>query len=309
MITALTIIAAIFLDCLLAEPKRFHPLVGFGFLASKVERRFNVVSKTTFIQLLMGVIAWLAVVIVPIIFFIALYSLLSVVFDRLFLLDIIILYLAIGYTSLREHGLAVFQCLVNNSTVSARENLAKIVSRNTQNLEPIAIRQATIESILENGSDAIFAPIFWYVVTGPYGVILYRLANTLDAMWGYKNERFLYFGRFSARMDDVLNYIPSRLVALSYLLLGHCQSAFLCWRQQAGQLDSPNAGPVMTAGAGALQLQLGGDAYYHGKLKKKPTFGCGKLPEDSDIKRSLSIIDKALFLWCVVIFLTLGYLI
>ncbi len=303
MIIAVTVIAAILLDCLLGEPKRFHPLVGFGYLASLIEKRFNQPNKSKWIQFLNGMLVWLIVVSIPVVFFMGLYAIFSLWTDQLFLLDIIVLYLAIGYKSLRQHGLAVFECLSDNKIPEAREKIAMIVSRNTDTLEPTAIRQATIESVLENGSDAIFAPIFWYIVGGAYWVILYRLANTLDAMWGYKNTRFLYFGRFAARIDDVLNYIPSRLVAASYLLLGHCKSALLCWRQQAHLLDSPNAGPVMASGAGALKLLLGGDAYYHGKLKKKPTFGCGKLPENNDIKRSLFIIDKTLCLWCLFILL------
>ena len=303
MIIAVTVIAAVLLDYLLGEPKRFHPLVGFGFLVSWIEKRFNQPNKSKQVQFLSGMVGWFIVVSIPVIFFMGLYAIFSLWFDQLFLLDIIILYLAIGYKSLRQHGLAVFDCLINNEILEARQKLSMIVSRNTETLESTAIRQATIESVLENGSDAIFAPIFWYVIAGPYGVIVYRLANTLDAMWGYKNIRFLYFGRFAARIDDILNYIPSRLVALSYLLLGSCKSAFLCWKQQADLLDSPNAGPVMTAGAGALKLQLGGDAYYHGELKKKPTFGCGKSPENNDIKRSLWLIDKTLCLWCAIIFL------
>ncbi len=301
MIIAVTVIAAVLLDYLLGEPKRFHPLVGFGFLVSWIEKRFNQPNKSKQVQFLSGMVGWFIVVSIPVIFFMGLYAIFSLWFDQLFLLDIIILYLAIGYKSLRQHGLAVYECLIDNKIPETREKLAMIVSRNTETLESTAIRQATIESVLENGSDAIFAPIFWYVIAGPYGVIVYRLANTLDAMWGYKNTRFLYFGRFAARIDDVLNYIPSRLVATSYLLLGHCKSGLHCWRQQAQLLDSPNAGPVMAAGAGALKLLLGGDAYYHGQLKKKPTFGCDKLPEDKDIKRSLFLIDKTLCLWCVVI--------
>jgi len=155
--------------------------------------------------------------------------------------------------------------------------------------------------VLENGADAVFAPLFWFVVLGPFGALLYRFSNTLDAMWGYKNQRYLYFGWAAARFDDLLNWLPARLTALSYALLGNTTQAIKSWRTQAHLLDSPNAGPVMTAGGGALQLQLGGPACYHGQLKQKPWFGGPQLPENGDIERASALMYRALLLWLVVI--------
>ena len=151
-----------------------------------------------------------------------------------------------------------------------------IVSRQTDKMTTNDVRKATIESVLENGADAIFAPLFWFIIAGPTGAILYRLTNTLDAMWGYKNTQYFYFGWATARFDDFLNWVPARLTALSYALLGKSLDAFKCWKNQAHLLDSPNAGPVMTAGAGALDIRLGGPAWYHGQLKDKISFGTQK---------------------------------
>ena len=301
---ALVLLSAILLDRLFAEPKFFHPLVGFGAVANTLELWVNRSTYPVFIQFFLGMICWIILVLIPVVFillsvsYISRYtgsSVVAVFFDGLFL------YLAIGYTSLRQHAVAILKPLMNNDLVLAREKVAWIVSRDTKHMNETEVRTATIESVLENGSDAIFAPIFWFIVGGLPAVILYRLANTLDAMWGYKTTRFLYFGRFSARMDDMLNYLPSRLVALSYALLGRFTLAIRCWHNQAHLLASPSGGVVMSAGAGALNVMLGGDTYYHGKKVVKPAFGCGLPPIDQDVSSSLALIDKTVGLWCGIV--------
>jgi adenosylcobinamide-phosphate synthase len=166
------------------------------------------------------------------------------------------LWFALGARSLFEHVRAIARPLSTGDLVAARLALSRIVSRNCTELDDTGIAKAGLESTLENGADAIFASLFFFALFGGYGVLLHRLANTLDAMWGYKTVRLFHFGRIAARADDVLNFIPARLTALSYALLGHCRSAFSCWQSQAPLWDSPNAGPVMASGAGALQVSL-----------------------------------------------------
>ena len=309
---------AFLLDIVLGEPKRYHPLVGFGYLATKIESAFNRAEDQPLLQFLYGALSWGLLVLIPT--FLVLITLaffqevMNVLFNsntffgskvffnsNVWWTEAIILYLAVGYTSLRQHALAVFMPLSQNHITQAREQVARIVSRDTDPLECDGIRKATIESVLENGSDAIFSPLFWFIVGGIPGVIIYRLSNTLDAMWGYKTKRFLVFGRFSAKMDDALNWLPSRLVGLSYALLGQTRQSLQCWLQQSSALESPNGGVVMTAGAGALSIQLGGDASYSGQFKHKITFGCGNAPTNSDITKSLNLVTKTLLLWLSVI--------
>jgi adenosylcobinamide-phosphate synthase len=120
-------------------------------------------------------------------------------------------------------------------------------------------------------------------------------------MWGYKNQRYINFGWAAARFDDLLNWCPARLTAISYALLGNTQQAIQSWKTQASLLDSPNAGSVMTAGAGALQLKLGGAAWYHGVLKEKIDFGGNNLPENNDILRANTLMTRSLLLWVLVL--------
>jgi adenosylcobinamide-phosphate synthase len=217
-----------------------------------------------------------------------------------YLFNVLCLYLAIGARSLEQHANAVADALERNDLPLARTRVGMIVSRDTSQLDETGVACATVESVLENGSDAIFAAIFWFLLLGAPGAVLYRLANTLDAMWGYRNERYLYFGWAAARFDDVLNFIPARLTALTYLLLGNAKSAWRCWRRQAPTWYSPNAGPVMAAGAGAMELTLGGPAIYHGAVKERPALGTGRTPQGKDIRRAVKLVNRGVWLWVIV---------
>jgi adenosylcobinamide-phosphate synthase len=215
--------------------------------------------------------------------------------------DALLLYLAIGAKSLRDHSIQVLDALAHGDVNLARQRVSMIVSRNTEGLDSREISKATVESVLENGSDAIFGAIFWFVILGPAGAVLFRLANTLDAMWGYKTEKYLHFGWAAARFDDILCWIPARLTALSYALVGDTLGAIRCWRYQAKTWYSPNAGPVMSAGAGALRVRLGGAATYNGVAKERPVLGTGSEPTYIDISRSIKLVRNAVTLWLVVL--------
>lgn len=275
------------LDGLLGEPRRFHPLIGFGRLARWVERTLHRPSRIA------GACA-VAVLLLPI-------GLATVWLVRLPLVGdaaaIALLYLALGYRSLGEHARAVTTALQARDLPAARRQVARMVSRDTSAMQPREIAGATIESVIENGNDAVFGALFWFAVAGAPGAVLYRLANTLDAMWGYRNARYREFGWAAARLDDVLNFVPARLTALSYALCGRSAQALACWRQQAPAWDSPNAGPVMAAGAGALGLSLGGPAMYDGEWEQRPPLGMGRQPQAADIEAALKLVRRSLWLW------------
>jgi len=293
--TALAVITAVLLDALLGEPKRWHPLVGFGWLAHKIEHALNRNMRPCFARLT-GLSAWLLLLLpFTAISYLARYTPLA------WVADVTLLYLAIGAQSLTQHALQVHAPLLEGNLQQARHAISMIVSRDTTQLNETEIATATVESVLENGNDAIFGAIFWFVLFGGAGAVLFRLANTLDAMWGYRTPRFLYFGWAAARLDDILNLIPARLTALSYALCGHTRTALKCWMAQSSTWYSPNAGPVMSAGAGALQVQLGGNAVYHGTAKQRPTLGMGTLANTQHILGATNLVKRSIVLWCLVI--------
>lgn len=296
MTTAVYLLIAIVLDKLLGEPPRWHPLVGFGWLVQRVERALRPADSTNepaWRMRLRGALG-ITVLIAP---FVALAALLANMPVLGPIASVLLLYLAIGAKSLTQHAQAVVDALDQHDLPLARQRVGMIVSRDTSQLDEPAVARASIESVLENGSDAVFAAMFWFLVLGAPGVVLYRLANTLDAMWGYRNERFIYFGWASARFDDVLNLIPARLTALTYTLLGNARAAWRCWREQAPTWYSPNAGPVMAAGAGALGVALGGAAVYHGQLKQRPALGLLRTPGSQDIARAIQLVQRGVWLW------------
>ncbi|MDP1652556.1 MAG: adenosylcobinamide-phosphate synthase CbiB [Rhodocyclaceae bacterium] len=289
---ALSALAGVLLDRLLGEPRRWHPLVGFGQLADATERLWRAGAPGHGLgNRLRGLAAWLMIV--------APFVMLAVWLAHP-LLDVLLLWLALGGRSLAEHARAVAAPLAAGELDAARERVGMIVSRDTTQLDAEGVATAAVESVLENGNDAVFGALFWFFVAGGAGALAYRLANTLDAMWGYKDVRRVYFGWAAARIDDVLNFIPARLTALTYALLGSTGAALACWRAQAGAWSSPNAGPVMAAGAGALKIGLGGTAIYHGRVEERPRLGAGAAPTATDIDRAVALVERGQWLWLAV---------
>lgn len=295
LLSALTMplcaLIAVLIDRFCGEPKRWHPLVGFGNWASFIEQKLN---NQHFLP---GLLGWLLVVL-------PLVALALWLQDRCAIaVDIALLTFALGAQSLREHAEAVAHPLRDGNLEEARRRVGWMVSRETSQLDESGIAKAGVESVLENGNDAIFGTLFWFAIAGGPGALLFRLANTLDAMWGYRTERFNLFGRTAARIDDGLNWLPARLTALTYAVLGHTRQALACWRSQAPGWDSPNAGPVMAAGAGSLQVSLGGAAIYHGKEEIRPPLGEGPPPVAVDLERAIQLTQRSLWLWLLAFFL------
>lgn len=310
-------LAGLALDRLLGEPPaRWHPLVAFGRWAAALERRCNADALQPGAALgvrLHGVAALALVAGGPTL----LLALAVVVAHRmsqsgsapaaitLALLHGVPLVLALGGRSLHEHVLPIGQALQAGDLPQARVLAGRIVSRDLHDADEPAVARAAVESALENGNDAVFGAWLWFLLAGGPGALAYRLVNTLDAMWGYRTPRFLRFGWAAARLDDALNWLPARATALTYAALGAAQGrgglALRCWRGQAPAWDSPNAGPVMASGAGALGLRLGGPACYHGRIEDRPPLGEGRAPGAPDVARALALVQHTARLWALLL--------
>ena len=285
---ALILLVALILDRVFGEIKRFHPLVGFGNVASRIESKLNQLPYSGNQKKVLGMIAWLLVV-SPIV--------LSVYYLSQYFswwLDALLVYLAIGGQSLKEHAIQVYKPLVINDIKSARHYCGYLVSRETDELDETEISRAVVESVLENGHDAVIASLFWYCVGGLPLLVAHRLANTLDAMWGYKNDRFVNFGWFSAKVDDLLGWPSAKVTALLYAV--QSTNWQLCLKNaycQSKLYKSLNGGWAMASGATALFIELGGEATYFGQKSQPVRLGQGNKVSAADIPASVSLVTIA----------------
>ncbi|MBE5865055.1 MAG: cobalamin biosynthesis protein CobD [Lachnospiraceae bacterium] len=196
--------------------------------------------------------------------------------------------------SLRVESMRVYKCLKQEDLEAARQAVSMIVGRDTATLDEVGVAKAAIETVAENTSDGVIAPMLYTALGGPVLGFLYKAVNTMDSMIGYKNDKYLYFGRAAAKLDDIVNFIPARISAylmiFSAFMSGKCfdgRNAFKIYKRDNRKHASPNSAQTEAVCAGALRIQLAGDASYFGKIVKKPYIGDAyRKVESEDIKRA-----------------------
>lgn len=308
LLTLVVLITGLLLDQLLGETSKFHPLVGFGNLASSFENYFNQQELRPQELKVLGTLCWI-ILVIPVPMLCYLINLEQYMSQYLtVIVDICVVYFAVGLKSLKQHAINIYRPLKNNDMPLARHATSMMVSRQTNQLTSNEMSRAAVESTLENGHDAVIATLFYYVIGGAPLVLFHRLVNTLDAMWGYKNDRFLHFGYCAAKLDDLMGWPSAKITALCYAL-----TSPLKWRtiikairhatSQSQRYKSLNGGWAMAAGATMLGVTLGGSANYHGKSVYSATLGAGRQVTISDIKASTKLVNKAVgvFLLALVI--------
>ena len=293
LLTALT--AGFILDFILGDPEGlWHPVQGIGSVISFLEKSIRkVFPKTRTGERIGGallVVLTLAVsVSVPGILLLAAGRISPVL---LFLAEVLFTWQMLAVKSLRKESCRVYDALEQEGLPAGRKAVSRIVGRDTERLTEDGVIKAAVETVAENTSDGVVAPLFYLFLAGPLGGFFYKAVNTMDSMVGYQNERYQYFGTAAARLDDVMNWIPARLSAffmvLSALPCGYSvREAWRIYRRDRRNHKSPNAAQTEAVMAGALGIRLAGDAWYFGKRYPKPFIGDASRPvEREDILRA-----------------------
>ena len=287
MIVILPLLIGWVLDLLIGDPTWLpHPVVGFGKMISWGEHRLNQGLH----RMLKG--ALLAIGLILLVFFVAWYLryLLQSLHDvAVIIFDAVIIFYCLAGTTLIREVRAVFHAL-DRSLEEGRQQVARIVGRDTTELSAQEVRTAALETLAENLSDGVIAPLFWFALLGTPGMLAYKMVNTLDSMIGYKTERYKDFGCWAAHIDDVANYIPARLTALLMILASWklCLLKFV-WKN-GRRHASPNSGYPEAALAGILDCRFGGPHYYFGQLFDKPYIGeHERLLTTDDMKKAVRV--------------------
>lgn len=305
------------LDLILGDPSWIrHPVCWIGDLISTLEKRLRKIFPDTPGGLLTAGIVMVFMVCAVCYFlpFAILYILYKFVPVAAFLLETFWCYQLLAARSLKQESMKVYDRLVNGTLDEARYAVSMIVGRDTESLSDTGVTKAAVETVAENASDGVIAPMLFMAIGGAPLMFLYKGINTMDSMVGYKNDKYLYFGRCAAKLDDVANYIPARLsgwlmVAASGLTGFSWKNAARIYRRDRRNHASPNSAQTEAAMAGALGVQLAGNAFYFGKLYEKPTIGDpDRSVEYEDIPRANRILYGTAVLGMAV-FTVLGFLI
>ena len=303
MLLLLPLLAGWLLDLILGDPARLpHPVVWFGKWISWGEHRLNHGSH----RKAKGAVLALSLVTLVFMMWWGLKCLMQGTIAWLVLDTIAVFYCLAGTTLIREVR-EVFMAL-DRSLEEGRRQVARIVGRDTSELTAQEVRTAALETLAENLSDGVIAPLFWFALLGTPGMLAYKMVNTLDSMIGYRTERYKDFGCWAARIDDVANYIPARLTALLMVIAtGRLSLLRFVWRNGCKHA-SPNSGYPEAALAGALNCRFGGPHYYFGELFDKPYIGENdRLLTTADMRAAVRINRTAEVLMVALVCLTLFF--
>lgn len=268
-------------DLALADPNRGHPVALFGRGAAALESltyRDSKAAGALHVGLLVGAVTLLG----------------TAVARRSVAATAAATWVCLGGTSLARTGLEMSELLGRDDVGAARRLLPSLCGRDPASLDAAGLTRAALESVAENTSDALVAPLLWAAAGGAPAVLTYRAINTLDSMIGHRSPRYLRFGWAAARLDDLANYAAARVTAALVVLCapvvgGSPAGALRAWRRDAARHPSPNAGVVEAAFAGALGVRLGGPTQYRHELQIRPTLGDGRQPAVADLRRAVAL--------------------
>ena len=291
------ILLGFILDTIIGDPYKLpHPIRWIGSFISILEKLCRKIAKSNTMLMILGAILVFIVVFVSGGITLLVLKLASFNKYAYLIVSSVICYYMLAGKSLKTESMKVYKAFENNDTEGARKAVSMIVGRDTQSLTKEGIIKAAVETVAENSSDGVVAPLIYMLIFGPVGGVVYKAVDTMDSMIGYVEEKYFYIGKFAAKLDDVLNYIPARisgiLVIISAFILRYdYKNAFMIFKRDRKKHASPNSAQTESAMAGALGVQLAGDATYFGVVHKKPYIGDKKREiENEDIKRANDIM-------------------
>ena len=300
MTTILVIILlALALDRWLPERGGFRLWVWYSDWAESIEQRFNGGLRSQ------GIFAVL-LAIAPILIAMSLATLIlgQIAGALTFLFSVAVLYLCVDLYRLGDVAQAVAVALENGDIAHAAVRLKELTGKDTVETTEAGVAHATVEAILKQGNKLVTAPIFWFLLLGPLGAMLQRLASVLDRLWAHRTARFTEFGWTAARLDDLLSWIPARITAISYAIMGSFEDALHCWRRQAGMWSGLSSGPLLASGMGALHLDTceDGEKDAYGNMAINPA----TLPHAGDVRRAVALVWRVMLFWLAVGLLMAG---
>lgn len=315
-LSLLALVLGFILDLIIGDPHGlYHPIRLVGNLIGLLEKHMNKKSDSPDRQMVMG---WLMALIVitlssgiPLLLLLLAYRIHPVC--RL-ILETIMCWQLLATKSLKDESMKVYRKLKKHDLQGSRHAVSMIVGRDTEILDETGVTKAAVETVAENTSDGVIAPMFYMAIGGAFLGWMYKSVNTMDSMVAYKNDRYLYFGRIPAYLDDIANYIPARLAGLlmvlaSFIVRLDGAHAFAIFKRDRYNHASPNSAQTEAVMAGALNVQLAGDAWYFGELHKKKTIGDDIRPvEAEDIVRANKLLYGTAVV-SLVIFTLVKYLI
>lgn len=316
----ISFLAGFLLDLLLGDPYLMpHPVRVIGNLIAKTEKCLIGKNKERNEQREFRQGVCLVIIVLSCTFFTASLILLIAYYINVYVgmaVEAVMTYQLLAAKCLKTESMKVYRCLKDGTITEAREAVSMIVGRDTGNLSAEGVAKAAVETVAENTSDGVIAPMLYAAVGGPVLGFLYKAVNTMDSMIGYKNDKYLYFGRAAAKLDDLVNFIPSRISA--YIMIaaafvgGRCYSAkdaLRIYKRDRRKHASPNSAQTESVCAGALGIRLAGDASYFGKIVKKPCIGDDvRQVEYEDIRRANRLMYLAAWIGEIICLLVMWLL-
>ena len=295
MTTLLVIILlTLVLDRFLPERGGFRLWEWYGDWADSIEQRFNGGLRVQ------GISA-VALAIVPILIAtgVAAFVLGQIAGVLAFLFSVAVLYLCVNLFQIGSVAQSVAAALDGGDVGAAAQRLRQLTGKDTVETTNAGVAHATVEAVLKQANSIVIAPIFWFLVLGPAGALMQRMACVLDRLWGHRTAQFAEFGWAAARLDDLLNWVPARITALSYAVMGSFEDALHCWRREAKMWSDINSGPILASGLGALHLDTGdtgGKKDVYGNTALDPA----NLPDAGDIRRAMALVWRVMLFWLAI---------